>query len=835
MATFFAASQRVAPTVDSRRGYRFHGCSLPSLPLILLSMLLAGHARAAAAAPPPHPAREVRALLCAGEWEKALHAAPVATVRPGAAIATGTVWFDTPILLPLQSPAESRAAFTPCSWVEFEQADGRLIAWLVLRVAGKGGAKWGARLDVFDGPAPSPTNPGTKPLFSAATRFAFQGGSYLFGNVIVADTREGEARLDLGPLHDTSRRLTFRVAFDQIESVMGAPVKLERGEPTPLRAALGAADGPELIAASNVRLERTDDTLQARVRVDTLSAPQARWRLTVRVVWRNTTAKLEASTEIANSGASIGFPLHEPRDLTLNLGSLAAAPQAEPTAVLSLEQIDGAALAGLPEKTTSLVDRDDMRASYRRSRDLPRFRPGQPPFSTGSIGARTLKLHAVARGLSEPKARLTWRLLRQAPEGWTPPPDEPTDEPGTIAWRDPATSQTWLLDAFHNDVSGGDFYFMEPGLWRVMAMGRDGKRGVFGLSDPVSLDWTTPDTTATITLVAGSPLSVALSSAANPEQKMQGWVVLRRADGLPVSAAGDDPRIQFNDVLKLPALPPGPYTATAGSRYNFYRDEYDKQPNFARREVAEFTIEAGKENKVAIALSEARLSAEQVRRHWPWVITGRVTDAAGQPLAGVTINSCADSTPGFGLPHHSGLVTTGPDGRYTMRLLRGVRGRPADHRLVEIFVEASLAKTYEKSLNRQGRLALAGQIPADVPPGSGEARRIILPGKPFQLDFVMLPAAQIRGRVVDRQGVGVANEYVSHSYKLMLDSGPSTGPDGRFTIDNAPCAEYRFSIKGAQSPPIEFKKPGQHEIELIYDDSDKQHPQLKLRPPEGPQ
>lgn len=833
MATTFPAPRYAASAACNRHIHRLHGWFFLALsPMIMLLLLaLARHVHAAAASPSPRSVREIRALICAGEWEKALHAAPVATVRPGTTLAEGKVEFDVPILLPIQSPPGSRVVFTPYSWIEFEQTDGCLKAWLVLRFAGKGGAKWAARLEVFDGSAPATINQASKPLFTASTRFDFQGGSYLFGNVFATDTREGEARLDLGPLPSAARPLAFRIAFDQLESVMGAPVSLRLGEPTPLRAALAAAVGPALVAASDVRLNRSGDALQALVHVTTLSSPKAKWRLMVRVFWRNTKAILESSTEFENSGAVKGINLREERDLTLDLGSLADIPQGTPTAVLALEQIEGEVLQGMPAKATPTREIDGARAMYCHMHSLLHAsRTKLSLFATGYIAEKTLKLQAIACGLNDPKARLTWRLMRQAPEGWSPPCDELEDDPGTITWCDPATGRTWILDAYHGEVVGGsEFYFMEPGVWRVMAMGRDGKRGVFGLSEPVSLDWSSSDTTAPITFADGSPLSLTLLNESDRKQIPSGWVVLRRADGLPVSAAGTDSNIQFYDALKLPALPPGRYTATAGSRYNFYQDEFNKQLNFARREGVPLTIEAGKENKAEISLPEAHLTADQVRRHWPWVIEGRVTDAAGNPLSGVTINSCANAPQSNRMPSHSGLVTTGPDGRYTMRLLRGVRGRASDRSLLEVTVQASLAQSYEKNLSRQGLLALAGRIPFDVPPGSDEARRIILPYKPYRLDFVMLPAAQVRGRVVNRQGDAVANELLYYSNKLMLEGDPRTGSDGRFTIDNAPCTENRFWVKGIPSPPIEFKTPGPHEIELIYDNTDEQHPQVTIR------
>src|SRR5881394_3985382 len=61
---------------------------------------------------------------------------------------------------------------------------------------------------------------------------------------------------------------------------------------------------------------------------------------------------------------------------------------------------------------------------------------------------------------------------------------------------------------------------------------------------------------------------------------------------------------------------------------------------------------------------------------------------------------------------------------------------------------------FDANLHRQGDLLMSDRLPA---PGEdvgwkGDPKKVVLPGQPFDLNFVMLPAAAIEGLLHDETG-----------------------------------------------------------------------------------
>lgn len=216
----------------------------------------------------------------------------------------------------------------------------------------------------------------------------------------------------------------------------------------------------------------------------------------------------------------------------------------------------------------------------------------------------------------------------------------------------------------------------------------------------------------------------------------------------------------------------------------------------------------------------------------PFVIEGKVTDAAGKPMDGVAI----DVNAGWCTLMPTGSTKTGPDGKYAVHFRPGrvsTEGEfPANVQMQAAIVHASRDGYYEKDLCRGGNLSMAGKLPAYKPanqivelhkPTSDST--VVLPGKPYRLDFVMVPAARVSGRIVDRKGKPIAGlrfdmEGPTYPGGSVL-AGATTDKDGFYILTSVPCKTYAigFSNKGhkIRSNEMAFSHPGKYMLELVHD------------------
>ena len=186
---------------------------------------------------------------------------------------------------------------------------------------------------------------------------------------------------------------------------------------------------------------------------------------------------------------------------------------------------------------------------------------------------------------------------------------------------------------------------------------------------------------------------------------------------------------------------------------------------------------------------------------------------------------------GTGTLFRTGLATTDADGEYTLRFAAGIHifsdnGKPPVN-LQAATITAHKPGYTEKNLNRQGGLSAASRLPdedenyrIDDPGG------IILPGKPRRLDFVMVPAADIRGRVIDEEGKPVAGTRLSIRGGQMppsssvLKSG-STDEQGRFQFEDVPkdyawqfCVRREGRREEVKTPPFRLNRAEDYRIAL---------------------
>jgi protocatechuate 3,4-dioxygenase beta subunit len=149
--------------------------------------------------------------------------------------------------------------------------------------------------------------------------------------------------------------------------------------------------------------------------------------------------------------------------------------------------------------------------------------------------------------------------------------------------------------------------------------------------------------------------------------------------------------------------------------------------------------------------SENALDESDAQHHLPWAVEGIVADVQGHPLEGVQIRAAR----GWGTLHSTPPVSTDQLGRYVLRFGPGMVTKNEDTGQWRAGVQAasifaSKPGLAEKNLGRQGDLLMADSLPDKE--SEWDPKKIILPGKPYRLDFILVPAAAINGRFLDEQG-----------------------------------------------------------------------------------
>ncbi len=225
-----------------------------------------------------------------------------------------------------------------------------------------------------------------------------------------------------------------------------------------------------------------------------------------------------------------------------------------------------------------------------------------------------------------------------------------------------------------------------------------------------------------------------------------------------------------------------------------------------------------------------------------FTVHGVVMDVSGRPVEGVWVNvDC-----GFERPQRAGRTLTDEEGRYTLGFESAWVVADADPYGVGIqpaFVYAQKDGFYETSLCHKGNLAMAGKTP-----GPDEQRfvagraGVVLANKPYELNFVMVPAALLTGQLVDADGHPMANHdlwlfsgqmYPPHQSHIRI----RTGSDGTFGPYTLPCISVRCHIAEPQVAPsdeIALTRAGNWRVTLQYWHTGSQTAQLLVEDLQGP-
>ena len=208
----------------------------------------------------------------------------------------------------------------------------------------------------------------------------------------------------------------------------------------------------------------------------------------------------------------------------------------------------------------------------------------------------------------------------------------------------------------------------------------------------------------------------------------------------------------------------------------------------------------------------------------PWVVSGRVTDEQGQPVEGATLRAHC----GAGTLFQTGVTKTEKNGRYVLRFGPGVwsaakRGEPPLN-LQAATISVEKPGFVEKNLHRQGDLWMANRLPPEHP-WHISPDKIVLPDKPYPLDFMLVPAAAIEGELLDVDGKPVASRAVWLAGKELPPSCSvlrvgKTDERGNFRFEDVPpgyawwVAADRAWGHDVRTASLRISRPVQYRIRL---------------------
>ncbi|MHC4399733.1 MAG: M56 family metallopeptidase [Planctomycetota bacterium] len=458
----------------------------------------------------------------------------------------------------------------------------------------------------------------------------------------------------------------------------------------------------------------------------------------------------------------------------------------------------------------------------------------QAAKAKSSIEIRVLDLYGQP---IEQCAVAVWRALS------TEEPPEDGD------WQDPATRRAWRLmetgsiqPAKPNErPTDGTTTVSElpPGTYRVVAISL-GSQAITPLAftGPMRLDGTEQTHRVMLRMKPGGNVR---------------FQVVDAADGKPLDnpavwmEAG--PRTLPPELTALPRRDANTFEHLPGGRYQFsvsrsaaFPDDLEHDLN---KELHTVDVVEGETRQVRVVLKGRPLTEKEITSRWPWIVSGTVTDAAGNSIEGVAVRAVVPRC-----EEVLGSATTDARGEYTFRF-RSIRGFLDDRmkRHVgpsDVVIAASKVGYAERNLNRQGALEYAFRVPTfdDEPnklllPGKFrkfalrlptpddkpvDPNKLLLPGKPRKVDFVLVPAVDVAVRLLNaKHGPEAEARLFVHG-----DATPATDPhwygkttDERgecFFPDLAPDYAWWFSIHRdsgvAYTPPMKFLSPGKHTVHL---------------------
>jgi hypothetical protein len=409
-----------------------------------------------------------------------------------------------------------------------------------------------------------------------------------------------------------------------------------------------------------------------------------------------------------------------------------------------------------------------------------------------------------------------------------PPGEEPGSEGGVRnrtgqwyrCWEQRGGIQSIKRVSKREELYPGEYIITADHAWREVGEGWKRDPTPTGISDVIHVDGVeNRDVIAVVRLEGDAPLTIRFVDSQTLEPVGQASHWLYRDDGRMLGNGG---HADANGILRYRSLKAGTYRL----------ESRGKGPGMAKskeyvplEEPVKVEVIKGQENEVTIRLDPNELKEAQIKKRWPWSVTGKVTDEQGRPMEGVRVQVAA----GWGTLGRSDEDVTDADGRYTLRFIPGglvmTETKGAWYAAI---VSAFKDGYYEANLCSQGDLAMAYE-PID-PNARGKRWRyqgVVLPNEPYEVDFVMVPSARIKGRLIDEEGRPIAGQGLSIGGEGLYPASSvlastEMGADGRFVVDRVPRQicwfTYRYERrKEVTSVPIDFSEPVEYEVVLVYE------------------
>lgn len=173
----------------------------------------------------------------------------------------------------------------------------------------------------------------------------------------------------------------------------------------------------------------------------------------------------------------------------------------------------------------------------------------------------------------------------------------------------------------------------------------------------------------------------------------------------------------------------------------------------------------------------------------PFVVQGKVTDVAGNPLAGVEVNASC----GMGSLFHTGTAKSGEDGKYRLAFGPGISvGNTTLGVGTQVAtISPRLKGWYEIHLGRRGNLMMTEGKDKLATEDTKNYSGVVAANEPYELSFTMAKAAAIQGRFVNEFGSPVAGVSINLTGDTLPPScgilaAATTDDQGRFTFESVP-------------------------------------------------
>lgn len=421
-------------------------------------------------------------------------------------------------------------------------------------------------------------------------------------------------------------------------------------------------------------------------------------------------------------------------------------------------------------------------------------------------------------------------------------------------WRDAGTGQTWERDRnwspHYPKPEPFGFVGLPAGTYRITAMTYDTSPvpdpTPAGASDVFRLDGRNQQEITIRLDGGGASLTVRVLDADGGKPLERAALRLLRTatwtprevkpDSLPIvhghGSGNFFERTSPQGEVKYQHLVLGSYAVEAlGRRASTYGElDYEPLSEPVQVQVVPWEIH----RTLEIRVRGKQLPVEEVDRRWPFVVNGTVTDITGKPMPGVDVTVHS----GIGTLFQTGHAVTGAEGKYTLRFRPGMAmagGRLGGQAAT---IKAQRSGFFERNLSRQGNLITADQPLHEQERANYRAYAgILVPRTAYRLDFVMLPATTIEGKLVDGQGQPVPGRKIWISGKELPPSQSvvaslQSDDRGNFRVEGVPQKDFHFSTPGVgrgevQTEAVRFAKPGTYKVELTFESSPV--PQLRVR------